>query len=100
MRVDCHVVSARHPYVVMRRALGRSAIPSADCGVSTGVHYCMPINQQRPLVDCGYDSSEAPVAESLNRPILSMPCYPELENAEEGSIIGNTQTFREALICR
>ena len=59
----------------------------ADVGVHAGIHYPTPIHQQpahhgRIKVPAG-----APVAEKLSREILSLPLYPQLDEAQQDKVV-------------
>jgi dTDP-4-amino-4,6-dideoxygalactose transaminase len=71
-----------HLYVVraenrdeLRRAL-------ADEGISTGMHYPLPLHLQPALAQLGYAAGDFPVTEEWARTLLSLPMFPELEAAE------------------
>ena len=49
-----------------------------ECGISTGIHYPVPIHLQPAFQDYGYSQGSLPVTESKVRRILSLPIYPEL----------------------
>jgi dTDP-4-amino-4,6-dideoxygalactose transaminase len=49
-------------------------------GISTGIHYPIPIHLQPACADLGYQSGSFPVAEELSRTVLSLPMYAELPN--------------------
>jgi dTDP-4-amino-4,6-dideoxygalactose transaminase len=51
-------------------------------GVSTGIHYPVPIHQQEAWRACGGDSVSLPVTEKITGEILSLPMYPELTEEE------------------
>lgn len=51
-------------------------------GISTGLHYPIPIHLQKAYINLGYKKGDFPVAEKLASEILSLPMYPELKESD------------------
>jgi dTDP-4-amino-4,6-dideoxygalactose transaminase len=51
-------------------------------GISTGVHYPIPLHLQPAYADLGYHARDLPVSEEVARQELSLPMYPELTEAQ------------------
>lgn len=64
------VIQAAHRDA-LREHLGRA-------GISTGIHYPIPIHLQPAYADLGYRRGDFPVTEQAADRILSLPMYPEL----------------------
>ena len=47
-------------------------------GISTGIHYPIPLHLQPSLKFLGYKEGDFPIAEKAAKEILSLPMYPEL----------------------
>lgn len=47
-------------------------------GVATGLHYAIPLHQQKCFQDLGYKKGDFPVTEQLAESGLSLPMFPEL----------------------
>jgi len=47
-------------------------------GISTGLHYPVPLHLQKVFQRLGYSEGDYPVAEKVAGEILSLPMYPEL----------------------
>ncbi len=76
--------SVCHLYVV--RALRRDRLRQylAKHGISTGVHYPVPLHLQPAFSDCGAKRGDLPIAERACRQVLSLPLWPHLpESAVE-----------------
>jgi dTDP-4-amino-4,6-dideoxygalactose transaminase len=71
-----HVFAVRHPE---RDALRRLL---QERGVGTGLHYPVPVHLQPAYADLGYAEGAFPVAEAIAREELSLPMFPEMEDAE------------------
>ncbi|MBI3625213.1 MAG: DegT/DnrJ/EryC1/StrS family aminotransferase, partial [Candidatus Rokubacteria bacterium] len=55
----------------------------ADLGVGTSLHYPLPIPGQPLFRNLGGPAqAECPVAWQASREVLSLPCFPELAEAE------------------
>jgi dTDP-4-amino-4,6-dideoxygalactose transaminase len=69
-----------HLYVVRVDAARRDAVRDAlgADGVSTGIHYPIPIHLQPAYASLGHKVGDFPVAEAAGREMISLPMYPEL----------------------
>jgi dTDP-4-amino-4,6-dideoxygalactose transaminase len=47
-------------------------------GISTGLHYPVPLHVQKAFAHLGYKEGDFPVTENAAKEILSLPMYPEL----------------------
>ena len=75
-----------HQYVV-RLADRDGAREALDrLGISTGVHYPVPLHRQ-PALEGLVPGGGFPVAERLAREVLSIPVFPELSEAQRDSVI-------------
>lgn len=62
-------------------------------GISTGIHYPMPLHLQPAYAFLGYKEGDFPVTEKASRRILSLPMFPELEEKQVEYICGNIKEF-------
>jgi len=71
-----------HLYVI--RSEQRDALRAhlQESGVSTGIHYPVPIHLQEAYADLGYRKGDFPVTEQHADQILSLPMYPGLAPAQ------------------
>jgi dTDP-4-amino-4,6-dideoxygalactose transaminase len=83
-----HVFTVRHP---KRDELARRL---ADLGVGTMVHYPRAVPDQ-PMF--GVPAAEWPEAWRAAREVLSLPCYPELTDAEADAVAAAVRTAVEGL---
>ena len=61
-------------------------------GIGVSIHYPVPVHLQ-PAYTRLKKRSSLPVTESISKEILSLPMYPELEEAEIAQIISLIQSF-------
>jgi dTDP-4-amino-4,6-dideoxygalactose transaminase len=73
-----------HLYVIQTPPGSRDEVQRALAarGVATGIHYPIPIHQQPAMRRTIHAASDLPVTEALAPRILSLPMYPELEEAQ------------------
>jgi len=88
--------SSWHLYVI--RVGHRDALREhlASRGVSTGVHYPIPIHLQPAYHDLGHKVGDFPVSESCARSILSLPMYAELARCQIELVAEAVRDFMSA----
>lgn len=64
-------------------------------GISTGVHYPIPVHMQKGFSHLGYGEGDLPETEAICKQVLSLPMYAELTTAEVTRIAGSVQEFCE-----
>ncbi len=71
-----------HQYVI--RSADRDALAAAlaAAGVSTGIHYPIPVHLQPACASLGYVEGDLPHTEAAAREVLSLPMYPELTDQQ------------------
>src|SRR6266850_6579474 len=62
-------------------------------GVSTGVHYPIPVHLQRGFRGLGYNAGDLPHTERACREVLSLPLYPELADETVMQIADSVRQF-------
>jgi dTDP-4-amino-4,6-dideoxygalactose transaminase len=62
-------------------------------GISTGIHYPIPVHMQRGFRNLGYNQGDLPQTERVCREVLSLPMYPELPNETVIQIVDSVQQF-------
>jgi len=87
--VPYHPVSSRciyHLYVV--RVPDRDGLRAylAEAGIGSGVHYPVPIHQQKAYEWLGYREGDFPTTEMIAREILSLPMFPHLRPEDQRRI--------------
>ena len=67
-----------HLYVIRHEQRDRLSEHLEARGISTVIHYPIPIHFQPAFADLGYQHGAFPITETLADRILSLPMYPEL----------------------
>lgn len=75
----CHV---HHLYVIRVKDRDELQARLAGCGISTGIHYPVPIHLQPAYSSLGYGIGSFPIAEKVTNEILSLPMFPGITRAE------------------
>jgi dTDP-4-amino-4,6-dideoxygalactose transaminase len=75
-----------HQYVV--KVADRDAVADAlrERGISTGVHYPVPLHRQ-PALAAEHGALDLPGAEALAATVLSLPVYPELTGEQRDQVV-------------
>lgn len=65
----------------------------SDRGISTGIHYPVPVHRQPSYKDMEWEFDELPVTEEVASRILSLPMYPELSKNKLFTVIDAVESF-------
>jgi len=71
-----------HLYVIRTPDRDRMQKHLESRGIGTGLHYPVPLHLQKVFVDLGYRRGDFPVTEQLADECLSLPMYPEMDDAQ------------------
>lgn len=71
-----------HLYVIRVKEREKLAKYLAAKGISTGLHYPVPIHLQEAYASLGYKKGDFPVVEKLASEILTLPLFPEMTEKE------------------
>lgn len=82
-----------HLYVIQTERRNELQKFLNEKGISTGIHYPLPIHLQKAYKSLDYKRGEFPVTEKLSRKILSLPMYPELSRVEIEYVVEQIQEF-------
>ena len=82
-----------HLYVV--RVQDREALQShlAAAGIGTGIHYPIPVHQQKAYQHLWYKAGDFPVTERVAREIVSLPMYPQLLPSQQDEVARKVKEF-------
>jgi dTDP-4-amino-4,6-dideoxygalactose transaminase len=76
-----------HLYVVRVPDRARVRQQLADRGIGTGVHYPLPIHRQPAFIPFVADVEAFPEADAACAEIMSLPMFPQLEDAEVDTVV-------------
>lgn len=62
-------------------------------GISTGLHYPIPVHLQPAFLPLGYNEGDLPATERACKEVLSLPMYPELTDEAVMSIVESVRQF-------
>ncbi len=82
-----HVYAVRTP----RRDALRKALGAA--GISTGLHYDVPLHLQECFRDLGCREGDFPVSEKAARDMVSLPMFPEITKAQVRCVADHIKKF-------
>jgi dTDP-4-amino-4,6-dideoxygalactose transaminase len=82
-----------HQYTIRTPRRDALAKHLAGAGIGTACHYPQPIPGQPLFRALGWDPTRFPVARAASQEVLSLPCFPELRDAEVGAVIEQIHEF-------
>ena len=82
-----------HLYVI--RVKDRAGLQKhlANRKIDTGIHYPVPLHQQKAYVNLGYKSGDFPVTEKIAAEIVSLPMFPQLRAEQQARVIREITSF-------
>ncbi len=81
-----------HQFVVRTKARDKLQVYLKSNGISTGIHYPIPLHQQ-PAYAEEFSGQSFPIAEMLAKEIISLPIFPELSLEQLNYIIEKVNSF-------
>jgi dTDP-4-amino-4,6-dideoxygalactose transaminase len=85
--------SAWHLYVVRSAQRDQLREHLLAAGVEAGIHYPLPLHLQPAFRHLGYARGDLPVTEAWAAECLSLPLYPELEEAQQDRVVAAVRGF-------
>jgi dTDP-4-amino-4,6-dideoxygalactose transaminase len=62
-------------------------------GISTGIHYPVPLHLQKAYEWMGYIAGDFPVSEKTAREIVSLPMFPQLNREQQERVVDSITSF-------
>lgn len=88
-----NVTHVYHLFVIRTKQRDELKVYLESKGISTGIHYPVPIHLQPVYKNLGYEKGDFPIAENFAKEILSLPIYPELTKSEISKIAKTIKDF-------
>jgi dTDP-4-amino-4,6-dideoxygalactose transaminase len=87
-----------HLYVV--RVQDREALQASllEAGIGTGIHYPIPLHQQKAYKHLGHKAGDFPVTERIAREIVSLPMFPQLLFTQQDEVVSRVKDFLAASV--
>ena len=87
-----------HLYVV--RVSDREGFQArlADAGIGTGIHYPIPLHQQKAYQHLGFKTGDFPVTERVACEIVSLPMFPQLTRSQQDEVVVAVKEFAGAKV--
>ncbi|MFN3966790.1 MAG: DegT/DnrJ/EryC1/StrS family aminotransferase [Endomicrobiia bacterium] len=82
-----------HMFVVKVKKRNQLKEYLAKKGISTGIHYPIPLHLQKSFSFLGYKKADFPTAEKLAEEVISLPMYPELQKEEIKYVCNSIKEF-------
>ena len=80
-------------YVIRTKKRDKLMSYLKERGISTGIHYPVPLHLQPAYKNLGFKKGDFPVSEKLADEILSIPVYPELTDEQLNYIVDTIEQF-------
>ncbi len=90
-----HVRHVYHLFVIRVKNRDKVAAILKDQGVTTGIHYPIPLHLTGAYAPLGYRKGDFPVAEAAAAEVLSLPMYAELTNDMIEYVVARLNGCRE-----
>jgi dTDP-4-amino-4,6-dideoxygalactose transaminase len=85
-----------HLFVIRVRDRDALMKQLAAAGISTGIHYPIPLHLQKAYESLGYSNGALPVAENAAAAIVSLPMFPQLRADQQQIVAGEVMSFTTA----
>jgi dTDP-4-amino-4,6-dideoxygalactose transaminase len=87
-----------HLYAV--RVNDREALQArmAEAGIGTGIHYPVPLHQQKAYGHLGYKTGDFPVTERVAREVVSLPMFPQLSHSQQDEVVAAVKEIAGAKV--
>jgi dTDP-4-amino-4,6-dideoxygalactose transaminase len=82
-----------HLYVIRTQDRDGLMKQLKEAGIATGIHYPIPLHQQKAYASLGYKADELPVSTQVAARILSLPMFPQLTAAQQARVAEEIENF-------
>ena len=63
----------------------------AEAGIGTGIHYPVPLHQQKAYTHLGYQTGDFPITELAAPQIVSLPMFPQMTSEQLERVVAVAQ---------
>ena len=85
-----------HLYVVRVKNREKLQAELAAANIGTGIHYPIPLHQQKAYAHLGYKTGDFPVTEKIAPEIMSLPMFPQLTRQQQEYVAEKLMQFTNA----
>jgi dTDP-4-amino-4,6-dideoxygalactose transaminase len=82
-----------HLYVIRTQDRDALQVRLGELGIGSGIHYPIPLHQQKAYQQLGHRTGDFPVTERVALEILSLPMYPQLSHSQQDEVITAVKEF-------
>jgi dTDP-4-amino-4,6-dideoxygalactose transaminase len=65
----------------------------ADAKIDSGIHYPVPLHQQKAYAHMGFKTGDFPVTERIAPEIVSLPMFPQLTSEQQARVVDKVLEF-------
>jgi dTDP-4-amino-4,6-dideoxygalactose transaminase len=87
-----------HLYVVRTEDREGMMAHMGKAGIGTGIHYPIPLHQQRAYESLNYNTGDFPVTEKVAKQIVSLPMFPNLTTEQQGRVATEVARFLQSAL--
>ena len=87
-----------HLYVVRTQDREGLMAHLAKAGIGSGIHYPIPLHQQRAYASLGYKQGDFPVTEKVAGEIVSLPMFPQMKSEQQDRVASEIARFLQGAL--
>ena len=87
-----------HLYVVRTQDREGLMLHLTKAGIGPGIHYPVPLHQQRAYASLGYKPGDFPVTEKVAAEIVSLPMFPQLRAEQQKRVVSEIARFLQSAL--
>ncbi len=87
-----------HLYVVRTQDREGLMAHLAKAGIGSGIHYPIPLHQQRAYASLAYKQGDFPVTEKVAGEIVSLPMFPQMKSEQQDRVASEIARFLQGAL--
>ncbi|MGH9522060.1 MAG: DegT/DnrJ/EryC1/StrS family aminotransferase [Terriglobales bacterium] len=84
-----------HLYVVRVQNRQELQTQLGEQGIGTGIHYPVPLHEQKAYAHLGYKTGDFPVTEKVTPQIVSLPMFPNLTAEQQANVVESVKAVAQ-----